>query len=80
MSPPRDAASPSTDAAAKRRWMIGIILSLMFGLFGAVMAWLNYAARTKSAATRGARPTAEPASTPDPAPRAPPGQGKGKDK
>ena len=30
-----------------RRWLIGLAISVSFGLFGAVMAWLSYSARTR---------------------------------
>ncbi|MEO8904511.1 MAG: hypothetical protein ABI627_23585 [Polyangiaceae bacterium] len=33
-----------------RRWLIGIGISVVFGLFGAVMAWLSYTARTRASA------------------------------
>ncbi|MBA3818820.1 MAG: hypothetical protein H0X17_08005 [Deltaproteobacteria bacterium] len=78
MSTPRDVASaPASDAAAKRRWMIGIIITVLFGSFGAVMAWLSYADRAKAPASRRSRPAVEPATTPD---RDPPGHGKGRRK
>jgi hypothetical protein len=33
--------------AEQRRWLIGIGISVAFGTFGAVMAWLSYTARTR---------------------------------
>jgi len=33
-----------------RRWLIGLGISVSFGLFGAVMAWLSYSARTRPSA------------------------------
>ena len=30
-----------------RRWLISVGISVVFGTFGAVMAWLSYSARTK---------------------------------
>jgi hypothetical protein len=42
-----DASPPERDRTASRRWMIGIVLSLVFGLFGAVMALLSYMDRNR---------------------------------
>lgn len=63
--------------ADQRRWLIGIGISVAFGLFGVVMALLSYSDRTKPGATPAAA-TAAPAipAAPD-APRAKHGQGKG---
>ena len=33
--------------AEQRRWLIGIGISVVFGSFGAVMAWLSYTARSR---------------------------------
>jgi len=33
--------------AEHRRWLIGLGVSVAFGTFGAVMAWLSYSARTR---------------------------------
>jgi hypothetical protein len=45
-------ADPSTRRmeAEHRRWLIGIAISVAFGTFGAVMAWLSYSARTRPTA------------------------------
>ncbi|MET0795101.1 MAG: hypothetical protein ABW061_26520 [Polyangiaceae bacterium] len=40
-------ASTRRSAAEHRRWLIGIAISIAFGTFGAVMAWLSYAARSR---------------------------------
>jgi len=37
--------------AEHRRWLIGIGISVAFGTFGAVMAWLSYSARTRPVST-----------------------------
>ena len=68
----RDADEPSarSDGAGNRRWLIGIGITLVFGIFSAVMAWLSYAARTKDA-TPPQRPSAPAAA--DPAPASPTG-------
>jgi hypothetical protein len=50
MSNEDDKASPSIGAPEQRRWLIGIGISLLFGIFGAVMALLNYSDRTKASA------------------------------
>ena len=41
--------------AEHRRWLIGIAISIAFGTFGAVMAWLSYSARTRPSAPSGAQ-------------------------
>ena len=33
--------------AEHRRWLIGLAISVAFGTFGAVMAWLSYSARAR---------------------------------
>jgi len=38
--------------AEHRRWLIGIGISVAFGTFGAVMAWLSYSARTRPTQTQ----------------------------
>ena len=72
------------DARANRRWLIGIGITLAFGIFGAVMAILGYSSKsTEPAAGPAATAAADaPAATPGgggggegPAPR---GHGKGK--
>jgi hypothetical protein len=37
--------------AEHRRWLIGLGISIAFGTFGAVMAWLSYSARTRPTPT-----------------------------
>jgi hypothetical protein len=37
--------------AEHRRWLIGIGISVAFGTFGAVMAWLSYSARARPTPT-----------------------------
>lgn len=81
MTNQRADAALSSDVAANRRWLIGILITLLFGGFGAVMAWLSYVRRDKATSTPAARarpaavtpsepapdrePEAEPASQPD---------------
>lgn len=67
---------PAPSLLADRRWLIGICISIAFGLFGAVMALLGYAER-RTAPEPGAAPAAAPASPGSPAPR---GGGGGKEK
>ena len=67
MSTKRDEASPSIDAPENRRWLIGIAISLFFGIFGAVMAWLSYSDRTKAppaTVTPGSKQSANPPTRP----------------
>lgn len=84
MSRERDTATP--EARAHRRWLIGLAITITFGLFGAVMAVLAYTkingapspARRSSAPAARPRGSAAPtpaapaASTPAPAPAPPP--------
>ena len=44
---PNDPIS-AADARDSRRWLIGVGISVTFGLFGVVMALLAYSQRTKS--------------------------------
>lgn len=73
-----ESPSPAIDAAtaaANRRWIITICVSLVFGIFGAVMALLSYSGRAAPApAAMTAAPAAAPAA-PDPDPTA---RGRGK--
>ena len=41
-----------------RRWLTGLGVSVSFGLFGAVMAWLSYSARTRPLAPAAAQVSA----------------------
>jgi hypothetical protein len=65
------------NVVADRRWLIGIGISVAFGLFGVIMALLNYADRDKPQAP-GAAPATAAAPTAGPAPKAH-GKGRGKD-
>lgn len=64
---------PGSDARAHRRWLIGIGITVVFGIFGAIMALLAYtkisapaARRAGAAVTRPAKAsTATPTPTPD---------------
>jgi hypothetical protein len=69
-----------------RRWLIGIGISIAFGLFGAVMALLSYADRDKPQAPLGAPRATAAATTASPPPGGGPGaeprgrgRGRGKD-
>jgi len=59
-------AEPAVDAE-HRRWLIGIGISITFGLFGAVMAWLSYSARTKPFTPAAVHVSAPPSGDADPA-------------
>jgi hypothetical protein len=50
---PNDPVS-AADARDSRRWLIGVGISLVFGLFGVVMALLAYSERTRASAQPGA--------------------------
>jgi hypothetical protein len=56
--------------AEQRRWLIGIGISLAFGTFGAVMAWLSYSARTRAQAPTSVQ-VARPGSDESPHPGGP---------
>jgi len=60
MSTDRDERSANLDARDNRRWFIGVGISVVFGLFGAVMALLSYSSR---------KPTTSPAPKTSPTPR-----------
>lgn len=70
-----DASRAAIEASARRRWLIGLCITVMFGGFGAVMAWLAYVDREAAPAA----PASTPSADPDDGPRdTPPGPGKGK--
>jgi hypothetical protein len=68
-----DEAASSKDLE-HRRWLIGIGISVLFGIFGVVMALLNYSGRSKPTAPQA--PQAPAAVAPERA--GPPGRGHGK--
>jgi hypothetical protein len=61
-------AEPAVDAE-HRRWLIGLGISVSFGLFGAVMAWLSYSAKTRPLAPAAVQVTAPTSGGADPAKR-----------
>ena len=73
MSTKDEETAPRTQAPENRRWLVGIGITVFFGLFGVVMALLSYSHR--------ANDPASPAATATVAPRpaeAPGGHGRGK--
>lgn len=60
-----------SDAAAHRRWLITIIITVVFGGFGAVMAYLSYVNSSKPSATSPGR-SRSPSKTSTTAPTAAP--------
>jgi hypothetical protein len=52
----------SGEKAAHRRWLITIAITIVFGAFGAVMAYLSYVHSTRPGASSpgGARPSGAP--------------------
>jgi len=77
-----DATSTPADGRAQRRWLIGLGITLVFGVFGAVMAVLAYTNDASAPVTRGADKSA-PAPRQSTAPAAPdpePSRGKAQDK
>lgn len=65
MSTDRDTAPSPSDAAAKKRWMIGLVITVLFGGFGAVMAWLSYTSRDQPSPASGSKPSLSPTPRPD---------------
>lgn len=63
MKAERDAALSPSDAAARNRWMIGLVITVLFGGFGAVMAWLSYVGHDPPSPASGSKPST---STPTP--------------
>ncbi|HUS28212.1 MAG TPA: hypothetical protein VMZ53_06880 [Kofleriaceae bacterium] len=80
MDPQTDSASARSDAGAQRRWLIGIAITVVFGIFGAVMALLAYTNSSSAPPSRVPGPSraSEPATTP-PSPDEPRNKGHGKD-
>lgn len=73
---PDGAPLPGSDVAAQRRWLITIMITVLFGGFGAVMAYLTYADRQDSPRSPASSPTSRP--TTEPATPAPASDDKGK--
>ncbi len=59
-----DGALTAGEAAAHRRWLITIVITVVFGGFGALMAYLSYANSTKPSTSSGTSPSTEPSSAP----------------
>jgi hypothetical protein len=59
------------DARDNRRWLIGVGISVGFGLFGVVMALLSYSQRTTSPSASAPAPAAHGPAASTPATRAP---------
>ncbi|CAN5790851.1 hypothetical protein BH11MYX2_BH11MYX2_07750 [soil metagenome] len=58
MGPQTEDASSRGEARAHRRWLIGISITVVFGIFGAVMALLAYTnAKSAPPRPRGAIPS-----------------------
>jgi hypothetical protein len=66
MSENNDEHTRKLDARDNRRWLIGVAISVAFGLFGVVMALLTYSHRTSR--TPSAAPTPAARSPGHPAP------------
>lgn len=61
-----------SEAAAHRRWLITVAITVVFGCFGAVMAYLSYANNTRSSAPATGR-SSTPSTAPTTAPTVAPG-------
>ena len=71
MSTKDEETAPGTPTPESRRWLIGIGISVVFGLFGVVMALLNYSQKAND-------PASPAATTVAPRPAETPGHGRGK--
>ena len=88
MSTERDASPDGAEARADGRWLIGIGITLIFGIFGAVMAVLSYSNKANDRDPPAAPAAVAPATVAPgavapgggeaPASPAPRGHGKGK--
>jgi len=63
---------PSTAARDSRRWLIGVVISLVFGLFSVVMALLSYSTRATPAAPPARAPAVQEGPSAEPLRRANP--------
>jgi len=61
MSAHHDEVPSGADVREHRRWLIGVGISLVFGLFGVVMALLSYSQRSSPTAAPALRGATEPA-------------------
>jgi hypothetical protein len=77
MAPQTEAASARSDARAQRRWLIGLSITVVFGIFGAVMALLAYTNGSRGRATTPASTSPRP-SSPEPTSSPPPDEPDGK--
>ena len=66
-----DGTPVDRDAAAHRRWLITLVATVVFGVFGAVMAYLSYSNSSKPAAVS-PNPNRAPSKSPIAAPSAEP--------
>lgn len=64
MSTDRDESSSRADGREHRRWLIGLGISLIFGLFGVVMALLSYSQKTNRSAPAEVNAPPAPAAEP----------------
>lgn len=69
-----EGAAPNSEAAAHRRWLITIAITILFGTFGAVMTYMTYAKSSKPWSPSRA-PSSAPDSVPSVAPATPPTEG-----
>jgi hypothetical protein len=74
---PDSAPTANSEAASHRRWLITLAITILFGGFGAVMAYLSYANSTKHSVSpphrsrsSGPSPSTAPATPPTAAPPA----------
>ncbi len=79
---PDGGAPLDSEAAANRRWLITIMITIVFGGFGAVIAYLNYARNSAKPSSSSPRSPSTSPATPSSAPPAaePSSDDKGKGK
>jgi hypothetical protein len=69
MSSPGSEPSADSEARDHRRWLVGIGISLVFGLFSMIMALLSYSERDKPTSPAAAKPSPSPGGAREPGPR-----------
>jgi hypothetical protein len=61
--------SAGSEARDHRRWLVGIGISLVFGVFSMIMALLSYSERDKPTAPAAAKASPSPGGVREPGPR-----------
>lgn len=72
MAAKTDGGAPDSEAAAHKRWLVTIAITILFGTFGAVMTYMSYAKSSKP--WSGRAPSSVPATTATPPAEQPPAE------